>query len=160
MRDPMGVMGLVSALQHARERELALVQLEQGLAGARAALILEEMASLQAALSVWQVFFRGQFITETPEDDARPAASVSWSPEVDALVKELIAIGRSRGWFEADRGDELRRDQRVVEIGRRLEGKDGWRLMHAAAERVREELGDVPARELEVAWHGIGLWRA
>jgi hypothetical protein len=165
MRDPVGVGGTVSALQHRNDKEPALVQLEQALTGARAALILEEMGSLPAAMSVWQVFFRGQFTAEAPEyeapdDEAPVAADVSLSPEVEALVGELVAIGRSPGYFERDQSDELQRDQRVVEIGRRLEGKGGWRLMHAAAERVREELGDVPARELEFAWDGIGLWRA
>ena len=56
------------------------------------------------------------------------------TPEVESLMDELVDIGNGRGFITVKS-----RDQRTRQIG---------------SSQVRR-----PARELDVAWHGVGDWR-
>jgi hypothetical protein len=44
-------------------------------------------------------------------------------------------------------------------IGQQIFDLGGHESMVYVCERIRDELGAVPYRELEVAWNGIGRWR-
>jgi len=71
------------------------------------------------------------------------------SPEDRKLVDTLIA---------AYPGYLPRREGVVLDIGRELNARGGNDLMLEAYEVVRARLGGTAARELEVAWDGIGEW--
>jgi hypothetical protein len=72
-----------------------------------------------------------------------------------ALVKELIAIGRARGFLSADGKDDVR----TREIGAEIDKMGGMESMRQAHAEVAAALGPIRARELEAAWGGIGHWR-
>lgn len=69
------------------------------------------------------------------------------------LLEELCAIGGSRGFLTMQG-----KDRRTREIGAELERMGGKQEMLDAHSVVRSWLGPVRARELEVAWDGIGSW--
>lgn len=72
------------------------------------------------------------------------------------LLDELAAIARSRGFF----GPTGEKDPRVREIGAELDQMNGKQKMLDVHAVVTAELGRVHARELELAWNGIGEWRS
>ena len=82
-----------------------------------------------------------------------------WLFEHRALIQELVRIGRkgapdhdsSSNFLSTARG-------RAREIGQQLDQLAGREMMAAAHEVVRFDLGGVAARELELAWDGIGQW--
>ncbi|MER5853153.1 hypothetical protein ABT126_40960 [Streptomyces sp. NPDC002012] len=82
--------------------------------------------------------------------DGQPVATTPGG----ALIDELITIGRGRGFV---RPAPFQADKRTVEIGRALNEEGGMALMRRAHDAVRQSLGGV-ARELDVAWDGIGMW--
>lgn len=90
-------------------------------------------------------------------------AGVSLGPEVDALVAELIEIGRNEDFLSMQTGgnfNEYGKHIRTREIGARLNEMGGIRLMQAAWYRVRAILGAGHGRSLEVAWGNIGDWQS
>jgi len=94
------------------------------------------------------------------EEDARSGVSIG--PVFDALVAEVIGIGRSaeftvleEHWTAAY--DAKRRHRRVYEIGTLLNAGGGMVLMQAAACRVRATGGD--GRDLDRCWAGLGGWQ-
>ena len=94
------------------------------------------------------------------EEDA--LAGKSLGRRADALVKELIQIGRAAG-FVPEIGDDAskrRKQARAREIGEALNDMGGMELMQGACYRVRSELGAGEARALEHAWEGIGDWQS
>jgi hypothetical protein len=53
-----------------------------------------------------------------------------------------------------------RREGVVREIGHALNARGGFKLMQAVHTAIADELGSGPARELEMAWAGIGDWQS
>ena len=99
-----------------------------------------------------------------PADDSpelRERARPMFLSELRVLVQELTRIGRkdaphhesSSYFLSTARG-------RTREIGQQLDRLAGWGMMSAAHQLVRLELGNIAARELELAWDGIGKWEA
>ncbi|HLX60146.1 MAG TPA: hypothetical protein VKX17_02575 [Planctomycetota bacterium] len=84
---------------------------------------------------------------------AAPPAMSEPLPELSAadmgLVEKLV---------QSYPGYLPRREGVVREVGRELNSRGGMKLMLAAHDAVRNRLGGVAARELEVAWDGIGEW--
>lgn len=72
----------------------------------------------------------------------------------DELRDELVAIGRSRGFLSMEG-----KDRRTREIGAELDRMNGMARMRHVHRMVVDELGPLYARELELAWDGIGKWR-
>lgn len=70
------------------------------------------------------------------------------------LVEELRQIGRRRGFLSLHSG----KDRRTREIGAELHALGGKRKMRYVHDKVRDDLGQVFARELEAAWDGVGDW--
>jgi hypothetical protein len=96
----------------------------------------------------------------TPAPDLT-TASDSRGPEIDRLIEELIQIGRARKFLTTQAGREFNaafRNIRACEIGESLNEKGGMGLMQFAVYRVRDVLGGIEARHLEMAWGGIGEW--
>jgi hypothetical protein len=86
----------------------------------------------------------------TPADSKKIARH---RPEIQSLVRELIEIGNTRGFVTSESNDK-----RTRKIGSRLNAIAGMDLM----ERVYDEVATHvrrPARELDLAWDGIGEWR-
>lgn len=74
-------------------------------------------------------------------------------------VRRLKSIAKRHGnkdgvGFLTPEGEEEARA-----IGRKIFDLGGHESMVYVCERIRDELGAVPYRELEVAWNGIGRWR-
>jgi hypothetical protein len=84
------------------------------------------------------------------------AKNPSVTPSAADLITELIDIGHAEGVLLAPRGSELW--GRVRSIGSALNDTGGKKLMLQAHETVRDRLGASRARELEVAWDGVGDW--
>ncbi|MES4901469.1 MULTISPECIES: hypothetical protein [unclassified Streptomyces] len=82
------------------------------------------------------------------------ASPVDEDTRTDQLLDELVEIARTRG-FLSMKG----KDQRTREIGAELDRMNGMQKMRDVHRVVAAELGGVRARELEVAWDGIGDWR-
>jgi hypothetical protein len=80
--------------------------------------------------------------------------------ELKIHVEELINIGRQADAYISGRFLDPTQP-RTREIGVRLNFLSAGqpRMMKAAHSAVRRELGDHAARELEVAWNGIGQWQ-
>lgn len=74
-------------------------------------------------------------------------------PELSAADMELV-----EKLVQAHPGYLPRREGVVREVGRELNARGGNKLMLAAHAAVRARLGGVAARELEMAWDGIGEW--
>ncbi|MFD4443717.1 WD40 repeat domain-containing protein [Nocardia sp. NPDC058519] len=72
-----------------------------------------------------------------------------------AVVQELVTIGTTRSFLRDDRA-------RAVEIGQQLNEEGGINLMRAVHAAVASRIRLIPgrARELEMAWSGIGDWLA
>ena len=87
-----------------------------------------------------------------PLSSADPA--VDEDTRTDQLLDELAVIARTRG-FLSMKG----RDSRTREIGAELHRMNGMQKMRDVHRAVAAELGGVRARELEVAWDGIGDWQ-
>ena len=89
-------------------------------------------------------------------------------PSFQELVDELIAIGRNghpdptkaASGFGVTSAGSIGRNERAMEIGQLLNEMDGEESMLSAHHEVSEELGSLPARELEAVWRGIGTWQA
>ncbi|KFY13656.1 hypothetical protein V492_03108 [Pseudogymnoascus sp. VKM F-4246] len=73
----------------------------------------------------------------------------------DDFTTELVDIG-SEGGLLRPRGSEL--GERVHAIGEALNNAGGMGLMLQVHGTVRKRLGAPLARELEVAWDGVGAW--
>jgi hypothetical protein len=80
--------------------------------------------------------------------------------ELKIHVEELINIGRQGDAYMSGRFLDPTQ-LRTKEIGVRLNFLSAGqpRMMKAVHSAVRRELGDYAARELEVAWNGIGNWQ-
>ena len=78
--------------------------------------------------------------------------------ELETYVQKLIYISNltatSSGYGFLRLGKEQSRN-----IGEELNEKWGFDVMVYVCERIRDELGSGPYRELEYAWNGIGDWR-
>ncbi len=73
--------------------------------------------------------------------------------DLDPLVRELVEIGRDGDFL--DRGG---RRERTVEIGSQLYSSGGMDAMLSAHQEV-QYWTPFQARNLELAWDGIGTWR-
>ena len=82
------------------------------------------------------------------------ASPVDEDTRTDQLLDELAVIASTRG-FLSMKG----KDPRTREIGAELDRMNGMQKMRDVHRVVAAELGGVRARELEVAWDGIGDWR-
>ncbi len=81
--------------------------------------------------------------------------------EVDALIAELLKIGKSEDFLSEVPGGLYNgqcRHLRTRTIGRRLDQIGGLALMQAVRERVRRKLGANLAAHLDYAWGDIGEW--
>jgi hypothetical protein len=75
------------------------------------------------------------------------------------LIRELIEVGtRVPGDTETASRFLTKGRKRTVQIGEDLNRLGGMTLMLEAHGQVQNHLGHIPARELEVAWDGIGDW--
>ncbi len=70
------------------------------------------------------------------------------------LANELLVIGRRRGFLTMQG-----KDPRTRGIGTELDRIGGMRRMLDVHDVVGDKLGRLSARELEVAWDGIGSWQ-
>jgi HEAT repeat protein len=80
---------------------------------------------------------------------------------VEALINELIQIGRNEGFLSLKPGDKFNADcrhTRAREIGERLNEDGGKKLMQKTSYLVTDVLGSDPGRHLEAAWNGIDNW--
>ena len=87
-------------------------------------------------------------------------AGLSLGPEVDALIAELIEIGRTCD-FVSNSGDDFDGNGyhiRAREIGTRLNEIGGMELMQAVYYNVLTALGPTRVRSLAFAWAHIGDW--
>ncbi|KAJ5408882.1 hypothetical protein N7509_002765 [Penicillium cosmopolitanum] len=84
------------------------------------------------------------------------AKNPSATPSGADLITELIDIGHAEGALLGPRGSALW--GHVRSIGSALNHAGGKKLMLQAHEAVRDKLGAIRARELEVAWGGVGDW--
>ncbi|CAI7597383.1 unnamed protein product [Penicillium pancosmium] len=80
----------------------------------------------------------------------------SVTPSAADLITELIDIGHAEAALLGPRGSELW--GHVRSIGSALNHAGGKKLMLQAHEAVRDRLGAIRARELDVAWDGVGDW--
>ena len=80
-----------------------------------------------------------------PKPDPLPALSAADLELVAALLRSYP-------------GYLPRREGVVRDAGRKLNERGGNKLMLSAHAEVAQRLGGVAARELEVAWDGIGEW--
>ncbi|KAF9946223.1 hypothetical protein BGZ72_000520 [Mortierella alpina] len=81
-----------------------------------------------------------------------PSATLSTAD----LITELIDVGSAEGTLLGPLGWEPLK--RVRSIGSALNDAGGKKLMQQAHKTVRDKLGAPRARELEVAWDGVGSW--
>ena len=72
--------------------------------------------------------------------------------ELQYYVNRLQAIWRKYGHFLSDGKSEVRA------IGREINDAYGFAGMQRVCDTVRESIGGTAARELEMAWDGIGMW--
>jgi hypothetical protein len=79
-----------------------------------------------------------------------------FNPSAADLITKLIDIGQAEGGLLGPKASEL--EGRVRSIGSALNDAGGMNLMRQAHEIVRGRLGASCARELEVAWDGVGGW--
>jgi hypothetical protein len=84
------------------------------------------------------------------------AKNPSTTPSATDLITELIDAGHTEGTLLGPRGSEVR--ERIRWIGSALNDAGGRKLMLQAHGAVRDRLGAACARELEVAWNGVGDW--
>ena len=79
------------------------------------------------------------------------------SNHVKPFIAELIKLGRggSNSMGFGYLGDKKLRTR---EIGDSLNNEGGKQLMLLGLSKVRNEYGNIAARELEMAWDGIGEW--
>ena len=75
----------------------------------------------------------------------------------NTLIGELVALGQG-GYPETGYGYLSRNNTRTIEIGTELDNCGGIKLMLFGLAKIRKEHGNVAARELEMAWDGIGEW--
>jgi hypothetical protein len=77
-----------------------------------------------------------------------------------ALIDELIQIGRTQPseWPGCSSRFLSEAKGRARQIGSQLHELGGKGYMLAAHQPIRQALGPVGARELEMAWDGIGNW--
>ena len=77
-----------------------------------------------------------------------------------AVIAELVSIGQKDASDRPGASSRFLRQakSRAREIGEQLNALGGNDYMLAGHEAVRQTLGAVAARELEVAWNGIGEW--
>lgn len=81
--------------------------------------------------------------------------------ESESLLSELISIGEADKFLceDVEEGfDSYRRNLRVREIGERLNEIGGFNLMQSICMRISMQIGHCKAREIEMAWDGIGRW--
>jgi hypothetical protein len=100
--------------------------------------------------------------TDERRIEADAQAGVSLGLEIDAIVDELVEIGREEEFISMEPGgkfDDKRKNVRARRLGTRLNEMGGMPLMQAVHYRVRNRLGGGLARELESAWGYIGDWR-
>ncbi len=86
-------------------------------------------------------------------------SGVSLESEIDALVDEMVVIGKTDGFLSLEPGghfDEECRHIRARKIGTILNEKGGLDLMLKVGYRVRARLGS--SSTLEVCWGYIGSW--
>jgi hypothetical protein len=84
----------------------------------------------------------------------------------DDLMIELMQIGKdvknrrdsSSGYLYLDFHRNTQKHTRAQKIGELLYERGGIELMRKAHALVRERLGKIQARELEVCWGYIGDW--
>lgn len=76
------------------------------------------------------------------------------------LIAELVSIGQKDASDGPGSSSRFLRQAklRARAIGEQLNALGGNDYMLAGHEQVRQTLGAVAARELEVAWNGIGEW--
>ena len=80
--------------------------------------------------------------------------------EISSLVAQLIEIGRKWPADPCSSSHFLdNAHHRTVELGERLNELGEFDAMFRAHKRVSEILGGPSARELELAWDGIGDWQ-
>jgi len=99
---------------------------------------------------------------EEKEIEQQALRGVSKGPEIDALVEELIQIGKTTKFYGKNPGPDFNQsyDIRAREIGNILNVKGGMSLMQFACYRVGVVVGKREMSQLEGAWHNIGDWRA
>ncbi|MBH0780877.1 hypothetical protein [Nocardia bovistercoris] len=99
--------------------------------------------------------FLGQGRPEASAPQAGVGGGVSTEDVLDAAVRELVTLGLAEGFLSPDGPGA-----RTAEIGRQLDSAGGIDLMKAAHAVVASRVRHVPgmARELDVAWDGIGGW--
>ena len=81
--------------------------------------------------------------------------------ESESLLSELVEIGKADKFLSEEKGKEFDsycRNVRVREIGKRLDEIGGFELMQSVCIRISLMLGPCRAREMEMAWDGIGRW--
>jgi Second Messenger Oligonucleotide or Dinucleotide Synthetase domain len=155
IRDPIERAGTIAAFRNDTDPAGTLEGVRDDLQAAESALRFENSGDMLSALSAWHIFFHELFLD--PSGPVTPSEPLDPGPEVVALTRELGDIWRRTGrYLVVDSGP----DPRVVEIGQRLDGKGGWRMLSWAAEEVRTHQGDEALSQLSWAWNGIGMWDA
>jgi hypothetical protein len=94
------------------------------------------------------------------EIERKGFADATLGEEYDALISELIKIGRTEGYLFWGPDEEVCPHQRTRQIGEILSSEGGMDLMKAACYRVVAVLGSGRGRDLEIAWDDIGEWSA
>jgi HEAT repeat protein len=165
-------MGNTYVNQARETRDLSLVQ--TGLRYLeRAAELSPDHPRIQSNLQAARAFWAPREAVEAPSPAlalARLMYDLDGDPDFEQWwnapgtyqdwLAELLQIGRTRG-FLADShasGFSSGKNVRARELGKILNAHGGMDLMRQVYESVRNELGSVPARELESAWGGIGPW--
>ncbi len=81
--------------------------------------------------------------------------------EFTELTVELIALGQSAGTHHRERPGYSYLgpgDAAPAQLGERLHAAGGSMAMRHAHRAVEQAVGPAAARELEMAWGGIGKW--
>jgi hypothetical protein len=81
--------------------------------------------------------------------------------EIEKMLNELLAIGRSPGYLSLAAGgmfNDRMRNIRAIEIGGKLNEIGGMDAMRMCGMAVSRFLDATKGRELEVCWDGIGNW--
>lgn len=81
--------------------------------------------------------------------------------EFTALTVELIALAQSSATHHRERpGYSYLGPSRALSmrLGQRLDALGGMMAMRLAHRAVKQDLGPEAARELEMAWDGVGKW--
>jgi len=105
----------------------------------------------------------GSFRQRSSDDSTALEASQSRAQTFEKIVNELCELGKAEGedgnspyltcGVEGPKGWELR--ARV--LGRELRRLGGKSLISQATDRIRSEIGEEAARNLTLAWQGIGM---